>query len=246
MECITDDLEDLVSNIDDLENALKPLLAQALSASTSRLPLLDKSKLYILTTYALESILFSYLRLHGVAATSHPVYQELNRVKEYFSKIKAAEEIGAGGSARKVGLDKGAAGRFIKAGLAGNEKYDKAREEVRERERAGAKRKLEGMGVGTHTRFDGAAKKIKAQEDGGEVKVVKAEDVEDSSDVGEELYGTGEKSSSGKKRGHAKTVDALAAAQDGGEESSAGGEKKKKKRGKKKGKKGGKEASEVP
>ncbi|EME38938.1 hypothetical protein DOTSEDRAFT_97097, partial [Dothistroma septosporum NZE10] len=134
-------LEDLVSNIDDLEQALQPLLQQALSASTSRLPLLDKAKLYILTTYALESILFSSVRLHGVSATTHPVYQELNRVKEYFSKIKNAEEIGAGGSARNVGLDKGAAGRFIKHGLAGNEKYDQQRAEMRERERAGAKRK---------------------------------------------------------------------------------------------------------
>lgn len=241
MESITDDLEDLVSNIDELEQALQPLLAQALSASTSRLPLLDKAKLYILTTYALESILFSYLRLHGTEAKSHPVFQELNRVKEYFAKIKTAEEIGAGGSTRKVGLDKGAAGRFIKAGLSGNEKYDAQRAEIREREKAGAKRKLESMGVGMHTRFDGSAKKIKAEEEkGGEVKVVKAEDVdvEDESDMEEELYGSGpqEKSDGKNKRGHGKTVKALTVAQDGGDESSAGGEKTKKNKGKKKSK----------
>lgn len=246
MESISDDLEDLTQNIDTLTTALQPLLAQALSASTSRLPLLDKAKLYILTTYALESILFSYVRLHGVSAKSHPVYLELNRVKEYFSKIKTAEEIGAGGSSRKSGLDKDAAGRFIKAGLAGNEKYDRERAETRERERAGAKRKLESMSVGTHTRFDGSAKKIKAEE-GEKVSVVRADEVDDGSDMEEEIYGSGEKSAETKgKRGHGKTVDALMSAQEGGEESGSGVAARKKKKGKKKGKKGGKEASEVP
>ncbi|KAK5168545.1 hypothetical protein LTR16_011913, partial [Cryomyces antarcticus] len=44
-------LEDLSGNIDDLEDSLAPLLKQALSATTSTLPLLDKAKLYVLTTY---------------------------------------------------------------------------------------------------------------------------------------------------------------------------------------------------
>lgn len=55
-------LEQLDDNIDDLEDVLAPLLKGALSDTAARLPLLDKAKLYVLVTYAIESILFcSYL-----------------------------------------------------------------------------------------------------------------------------------------------------------------------------------------
>lgn len=161
-------LEDLTGNIDDLEESLAPLLSGPLSHQTSKLPLLDQAKLYVLATYSIESLLFSSLRLNGVDAKAHPVFQELARVKEYFNKIKTAESAGAGAK-RNVSLDKEAAGRFIKAGLAGDEKYDRERAERVAREKAGAKRKLEEMSVGTHTRFDGAAKRIKALEGDNEV-----------------------------------------------------------------------------
>jgi exosome complex protein LRP1 len=161
-------VEDLGVNIDDLESALQPVLKTALSTSASKLPLLDKAKLYVLATYAVESILFSALRLHGVDAKAHPIFKELARVKEYFNKVKKAE---TGPVKRSTAVDKEAAGRFIKAGLQGNEKYDRHRAERLQKEKAGAKRKLEEMSVGTHTRFDGAAKRIKAQEGGDEADV---------------------------------------------------------------------------
>ena len=171
-------IEDLTSNIDDLSDSLTPLLAGPLSHQTSKLPLLDQAKLYVLATYAIESLLFSSLRLSGVDAKAHPVFQELSRVKEYFNKIKAAESGGAG--AKKGGrIDKEAAGRFIRAGLAGNERYDRERAERGERERAGAKRKLEGLGEGVHTRFDGIAEIRRGTEDEGsgeqEAKAVSGE-----------------------------------------------------------------------
>ncbi|KXT13734.1 hypothetical protein AC579_10061 [Pseudocercospora musae] len=178
MESILPQIEDLAGDLDDLETALQPILQSALSASTSKLPLLDKAKLYVLATYAIESILFSYLRLNGVDAKSHQIFQELNRVKEYFNKIKSVEAVASGPSAR---LDTNAAGRFIKAGLSGNAKYDADRKGMQERERASAKRKLEEISVGKHTRFDGMAKRIKAQEES--VSVVKASDVDSEDDV---------------------------------------------------------------
>ncbi|KAI5364743.1 Putative exosome-associated factor Rrp47/DNA strand repair C1D [Septoria linicola] len=182
MESIQPQIEDLITNIDDLEAALGPIIKTALGTTTSKLPLLDKAKLYVLATYAIESILFSYLRLNGVDAKSHPVFQELTRVKEYFNKIGTAETAGVGSKNR---IDKDAAGRFIKAGLSGNDKYDADRKERQEREKAGAKRKLENMSTGTHTRFDGAAKRTKAQE-GETIRVVKASEVEDSEGTGKE------------------------------------------------------------
>jgi hypothetical protein len=51
-------LEQLDDEIDDLEESLEPLLKQALSETSSKLPLLDKAKLFVLVTYAIESMLF--------------------------------------------------------------------------------------------------------------------------------------------------------------------------------------------
>ena len=51
-------LEALDDNIDDVEEALSPVLKAALSDTAGRLPVLDKAQLYVLVTYAIESILF--------------------------------------------------------------------------------------------------------------------------------------------------------------------------------------------
>lgn len=54
---ITPGLDRLITDLDQLETDLKPLLAD-LGAISSKLPLLDKAKLYVLTSYAIESLLF--------------------------------------------------------------------------------------------------------------------------------------------------------------------------------------------
>lgn len=92
----------------------------------------------------------AYLRLHGVNAREHPVFVELTRVKQYFDKIKRAENP----VDQKPGMviDKSAAHRFIRAGLvslvaihrstqltrsqAGNDKLDFEREERLKKEKA--------------------------------------------------------------------------------------------------------------
>ncbi|KAL9639103.1 MAG: hypothetical protein Q9164_001134 [Protoblastenia rupestris] len=116
-------LDALDDKVDELQEALGPMLKTPLAETAGKLPLLDKAQLYVLTTYAIECTLFSYLRLHGVKAKEHPVFQELTRVKQYFEKIKAAE---SSSSKPNTQLDKAAAGRFIKHALVGNEKYDRS------------------------------------------------------------------------------------------------------------------------
>jgi exosome complex protein LRP1 len=102
---------DLLNNvIDDLEEALQPL-ANDMTDMTSKLPLLDKAKLYVLLSYSIESLLFckinldelpdmptfswpgpiASLRLNEVDAKEHPVFKELARVRQYFTKIKDIE-----------------------------------------------------------------------------------------------------------------------------------------------------------
>ena len=127
--------EILDDNIDDLEEALEPLLQSSLSDTAGKLPLLDKAQLYVLVTYAIESLLFcmstkvnevliliciAYLRLNGVNSKEHPVFRELTRVKQYFEKIKAAE---SAGTKQNVTLNKSAAGRFFKHSLVGCNSY---------------------------------------------------------------------------------------------------------------------------
>lgn len=130
---ITSHLDRLDGDIDKLEEALKPILDN-LGEVASKLPLLDKAKLYVLTTYAIENALFcmtllvpklcrphltdashpAALRLQGIDAKQHPVFTELNRVKQYFQKIKKLEEPVA---QRTQAVDTQAAIRFIKADL---------------------------------------------------------------------------------------------------------------------------------
>jgi hypothetical protein len=58
-------VEHLEDNIDDLEESLEPLLAVALSATTKKLPVLDKAKLYVLIVYSIESLLFCKFHTFG-------------------------------------------------------------------------------------------------------------------------------------------------------------------------------------
>ncbi|KAF8538000.1 hypothetical protein BDD12DRAFT_844283 [Trichophaea hybrida] len=169
-------LLDLVDDrIDDLDTALQPLLSQTILDHANKLPVADKARLYVLTTYAIESLLFSYLRLTGVSAKSHPVMSELTRVRQYVSKIKSATPAV---QVQPMVLDTAAANRFIKAALAGNEQYDAERAEREARERAGAEAKLAALGP--------------PKEEVGEVIVVRQPEEKEEEKVLEVIDGEGE------------------------------------------------------
>ena len=151
---LPDLVEDLEVNIDELTSTLSPLLPpNALTKTALPLPLLEKSKLFVLAAYAIESTLFSTLQASGADAKSHAIFSELARLKGYFSKIKDAEEYHKRVEEKegRARLDVGAAQRFIKHGLSGNERYDEMRKErvAREKERA-----LEKARALTNKKFD--------------------------------------------------------------------------------------------
>lgn len=131
---ITPDLDRLDGQLDDLEETLQPLLGN-LEGMASQLPLLDKAKLFSLTAYAIESLLFckalcmrlnyclsilltifviASLKLDGADAQNHAVFAELKRVQQYFSKIKAAE---TPAESRNMTVNQEAAARILKADL---------------------------------------------------------------------------------------------------------------------------------
>lgn len=57
---VSPELDKLEAQLDNLETCLEPLL-ENLSGHASQLPLVDRAKLYTLTNYALESLLFCKL-----------------------------------------------------------------------------------------------------------------------------------------------------------------------------------------
>ncbi|KAL8681488.1 MAG: hypothetical protein Q9186_002374 [Xanthomendoza sp. 1 TL-2023] len=118
---LTNLLENLDDDIDELEESLAPLIKHALVESASTLPLLDKAQLYILVTYAIESILFSYLRLNGVDAKEHVIFGELARVRQYFEKVDHVEKLGS--KRDNLSLNKAATERIIKHALSGNKQH---------------------------------------------------------------------------------------------------------------------------
>lgn len=85
-------IEDLDDNLFALQEALEPLLNSSLHAASRKLPLLDRAKLNVTVVYAIESLLFSYLRVNGVDAKEHAVFKELSRVRSYFDKLKEADD----------------------------------------------------------------------------------------------------------------------------------------------------------
>jgi exosome complex protein LRP1 len=178
---LPDLVEDLEVNIDELSAVLKPLLDTQLSTTASSLPLLDKAKLYVLAAYSIESLLYSALQTSGVNAKEHAIFQELARLKGYFGKIKSVEERSMYPAQPKAKLDVGAAQRFIKHGLAGNDKYDLERAERMAKERARAKLKAQQI----NKKFDeeGQEKAQEATPKKRDIEEVVAAEAEDEEEV---------------------------------------------------------------
>ncbi|KAL0635119.1 hypothetical protein Q9L58_005940 [Maublancomyces gigas] len=159
------DLVNLLDDqVDDIEDALAPLLKSSLQDIAAKLPVVDKARLYVLTTYAIDSLLFSYLRLNGVNAREHPVMRELERIKQYVKKINEAQ--GAVTEVkREVTLNKAVAARFIKHDLAGNDQWDRERAAEKIREKAAAHSKFEELSRKIEKRK--AAEEVEEEEEAG-------------------------------------------------------------------------------
>lgn len=54
-------LEQLDDDVDDVEEAISPLLQRSVAEMSKKLPVLDKAKLHALATYALEALIFCML-----------------------------------------------------------------------------------------------------------------------------------------------------------------------------------------
>lgn len=133
-------LEDLGDGIDDIVTALQPLLDAPVQTTADSLSLLEKAKVYTWTSYAIETLLFNYIRLRGTQifpntcqsllitltgddGKTHPVFSELKRLQQYMEKIARIEDPTIG-KRTNMTLDKPAMTRFVTAALAGQDKHD--------------------------------------------------------------------------------------------------------------------------
>ncbi|TFK41892.1 Sas10/Utp3/C1D family-domain-containing protein [Crucibulum laeve] len=103
-------LATLSSSLDELEAQLEPLFSQALPETTVGLEPIQQAKLQTVLPYVVYDLIFVYLKSKGIDPRTHPVIPELDRVRQYFEKIKSAENP----PAKRTEIDKAAAGRFIK------------------------------------------------------------------------------------------------------------------------------------
>ncbi|TGJ87918.1 hypothetical protein E0Z10_g881 [Xylaria hypoxylon] len=173
-------LEILDDAVDDLEEALQPLV-DSVTDVASKLPLLDKAKFYVLMTYSIESMLFSALRLNEVDAKEHPIFKELSRVRQYFDKIKNIE---FPPQPQRPGqsINKEAAIRFIRSDLADNKEITAKLTEMIARERA--KAALKTSRLGEKRKLDVATPEGKSN---GEDESKDADSVEESEEEEEEV-----------------------------------------------------------
>jgi len=119
------------------------LLAQPLPSTMANFDLMEKSKMNVLVAYAIEDLIWVYLKSRGIDSTSHPVSEDLGRIKSYFGKIKQTENP----DKRTMAIDKAAAGRFIRAAIASASKGS-----------AQPSSSSDVHQIGTHTRFAHIAK----------------------------------------------------------------------------------------
>ncbi|CAI6335780.1 unnamed protein product [Periconia digitata] len=138
-------VEDFTANIDELADALAPLLKTPLRTTQATLPLLDKAKLNVLTASAIEFLIYNTLQASGADAKDHAVWPELARLKTYSDKIKRAENAIDGEQKPRMRVNQEAAARFVKHGLAGNEKYDHERAEREKAEKDAKERAKQSL-----------------------------------------------------------------------------------------------------
>ncbi|EPQ60312.1 hypothetical protein GLOTRDRAFT_118629 [Gloeophyllum trabeum ATCC 11539] len=100
----------LNGSLDELQEKLEPLLAQTLPESVVALETLQQAKLQVALPYLVYDLIFIYLKTKGIDPKTHRVVGELDRIRQYFEKIKNAEDP----AKRKSAVDKAAATRFIK------------------------------------------------------------------------------------------------------------------------------------
>ena len=123
-------LDDFDTALDRLESELQPYLTTPLSARRAgAATLVDAAQENLVHVFALDSLMFMYLKTRGLSVDGHVIKRELDRLRPYFARVKEVAQKAAGGDAAGGGsggvrqdtrtskVDVQAAQRFVAAGL---------------------------------------------------------------------------------------------------------------------------------
>jgi len=117
----------LMKNLKQLEENLKPLTAKPYHEILSKLSPLEKSKVGIMEVYSINTLFWVLMRTSGedVDPTLKDDYRlEMNRLKELQSRLSEVEA-----RAGRARIDRKAAGRFIRHGLGKNTREEREEED---------------------------------------------------------------------------------------------------------------------
>ncbi|BGP24068.1 exosome complex protein LRP1 [Rhodotorula toruloides] len=120
-------LTTLSASLNSLETAVEPLLAKPFDEVLADQDPLVQARLQVLTSYMVHDLIWVYLKTAGIEPSTHPVMQEIERLKGYFGKLKSAEQgVSPDESANRprMQLDKSAASRFINAAISSRASVD--------------------------------------------------------------------------------------------------------------------------
>lgn len=153
-------LSTLTNSLDDLETSLTGLLSQSLPDLVIGLDTIQQAKLQVVIPYLVYDLVFVYLKTRGLDPKAHTVIAELDRVRQYFDKIKDAEDP----AKRQLTIDKAAATRFIKNAIA----------QTNDTTRANASNTGSGPATAattTHPHFDDESGNANANDEAHDVRV---------------------------------------------------------------------------
>jgi exosome complex protein LRP1 len=110
---------------------IAPLSLISRAEAKANLSPAEAAKLNVALAYTCASLFYMYLKARGADVESHPVKAELERIKRYVARLKAAQgddaaPAGQGGDSRPA-IDKAASKRFVVGALQGNDSLDRRR-----------------------------------------------------------------------------------------------------------------------
>lgn len=95
-------IKSLDSSVDQLESSLAPILKKSLdeliftTTAGDENEQISKIKFYNNFLYTLIATIFSYLKSVGINTDTHPIMNELNRIKTYMARVKRLQDIQEG------------------------------------------------------------------------------------------------------------------------------------------------------
>tara|TARA_B110000208_G_C11716531_1_gene411279 strand:- start:133 stop:888 length:756 start_codon:yes stop_codon:yes gene_type:complete len=88
---ISDRVRNISSQLEGVRAHLKPLLQLPIQTTLTTMPPIERARLQVAVGFAVNALMFIYLKTKGENPSEHPVKKELDRVRAYLKKMKSAE-----------------------------------------------------------------------------------------------------------------------------------------------------------